>query len=121
MLRRNFSRRAPVRRLPGLHRTRDPWKNCSLGDPEETISICEPFLPRAFIFQVPAVGFLEDGETMNQVATLFASIFTTLLAIINPLEALPVFLRLLQDRTARHIGRWRGGPAPTPLCCCSSS
>jgi multiple antibiotic resistance protein len=35
---------------------------------------------------------------MNQAATLFVSTFTTLLAIINPLESLPVFLRLLQGK-----------------------
>jgi len=42
---------------------------------------------------------------MNQVATLFVSTFTTLLAIINPLESLPVFLRLLQgkDRRAHRL------------------
>jgi multiple antibiotic resistance protein len=45
---------------------------------------------------------------MNQATTLFVSTFTTLLAIINPLEALPVFLRLLQDkdrRTHRLVAR----------------
>jgi multiple antibiotic resistance protein len=35
---------------------------------------------------------------MNQAATLFVSTFTTLLAIINPLESLPVFLRLLEGK-----------------------
>jgi hypothetical protein len=35
-------------------------------------------------------------ETINQAATLFVSTFSTLLAIINPLESLPVFLRLLE-------------------------
>ena len=35
---------------------------------------------------------------MNQAATLFISTFSTLLAIINPLESLPVFLRLLQGK-----------------------
>jgi multiple antibiotic resistance protein len=38
---------------------------------------------------------------MNQAATLFVSTFTTLLAIINPLESLPVFLRLLQGKDQR--------------------
>src|SRR5499427_9746830 len=33
---------------------------------------------------------------MRQVLTLFVSTFSTLLAIINPLEALPVFLKLLE-------------------------
>jgi len=35
---------------------------------------------------------------MNQAVTLFVSAFTTLLAIINPLESLPVFLRLLEGK-----------------------
>jgi MarC family membrane protein len=38
---------------------------------------------------------------MNQDATLFVSTFTTLLAIINPLEHYPVFLRLLQGKDQR--------------------
>jgi len=33
---------------------------------------------------------------MSQELTLFVGMFTTLLAIINPLEALPVFLELLE-------------------------
>jgi hypothetical protein len=33
---------------------------------------------------------------MSQELTLFVGMFTTLLAIINPLEALPVFLKLLE-------------------------
>jgi MarC family membrane protein len=36
---------------------------------------------------------------MRQTLTLFVSTFTTLLAIINPLEALPVFLRILEGRS----------------------
>src|SRR5215470_15737899 len=36
------------------------------------------------------------GAAMRQVLTLFVSTFSTLLAIINPLEALPVFLKLLE-------------------------
>jgi MarC family membrane protein len=41
---------------------------------------------------------------MNPALTLFVSMFTTLLAIINPLEALPVFLKLLEgkDDAAHH-------------------
>lgn len=35
---------------------------------------------------------------MSQEVTLFVGMFTTLLAIINPLEALPVFLKLLQGK-----------------------
>ena len=36
---------------------------------------------------------------MNSEVTLFISMFTTLLAIINPLEAIPVFLGLVQEKT----------------------
>ncbi len=40
---------------------------------------------------------------MRQVLTLFVSTFSTLLAIINPLEALPVFTKLLENEdAARH-------------------
>src|SRR5271167_321680 len=44
------------------------------------------------------IGRTEDRETMSQATTLFLSTFTTLLAIINPLESLPVFLKLLQGK-----------------------
>jgi multiple antibiotic resistance protein len=46
---------------------------------------------------------------MNQVTTLFISTFTTLLAIINPLESLPVFLKLLegQDPHVRRRVAWK--------------
>jgi len=37
---------------------------------------------------------------MRQVLTLFISAFSTLLAIINPLEALPFFLKLLEGEDA---------------------
>jgi multiple antibiotic resistance protein len=43
---------------------------------------------------------------MYPVATLFVSTFTTLLAIIKPLESLPVFLKLLEgkdERTHRRV------------------
>jgi multiple antibiotic resistance protein len=41
---------------------------------------------------------------MNSPLTLFISVFTTLLAIINPLEALPVFLKLLEGKDdATHL------------------
>src|SRR5215469_11038702 len=36
---------------------------------------------------------------MGQELTLFVGMFTTLLAIINPLEALPVFLKLLEGKS----------------------
>jgi small neutral amino acid transporter SnatA (MarC family) len=45
---------------------------------------------------------------MHQEVTLFLSMFTTLLAIINPLEALPVFLTLLEgkdDEYHRRVAR----------------
>ena len=45
---------------------------------------------------------------MRQEVTLFLSMFTTLLAIINPLEALPVFLTLLEgkdDEYHRRVAR----------------
>jgi len=46
---------------------------------------------------------------MNTVTTLFLSTFTTLLAIINPLAALPVFLKLLegQDQCAHRRIAWK--------------
>jgi MarC family membrane protein len=41
---------------------------------------------------------------MRQELTLFFGMFTTLLAIINPLEALPVFLKLLEGKSeAEHL------------------
>jgi len=41
---------------------------------------------------------------MRQELTLFVGMFTTLLAIINPLEALPVFLTLLEGKSeAEHL------------------
>ena len=45
---------------------------------------------------------------MRSAATLFVSLFTTLLAIINPLEAIPVYLGLVQDKPVdeqRRIAR----------------
>lgn len=46
---------------------------------------------------------------MNKVATLFLSTFTTLVAIINPLAVLPVFLKLLegQDSRAHRRVAWK--------------
>jgi len=46
---------------------------------------------------------------MNTVTTVFLSTFTTLLAIINPLAALPVFLKLLegQDKDAHRRIAWK--------------
>ncbi|KJZ37003.1 NAAT family transporter [Pseudomonas sp. B21-040] len=42
---------------------------------------------------------------MNSYLTLFFGMFTTLLAIINPLEAIPVFLGLLHDKDAAELRR----------------
>ena len=42
---------------------------------------------------------------MGQELTLFIGMFTTLLAIINPLEALPVFLKLLQGKSEEEHRR----------------
>jgi multiple antibiotic resistance protein len=45
---------------------------------------------------------------MEKSLTLFIGTFTTLLAVINPLEALPIYLELLQDqddRTHRRVAR----------------
>jgi multiple antibiotic resistance protein len=42
------------------------------------------------------------GAGMRQVLTLFVSTFSTLLAIINPLEALPVFLKLLEGASTQE-------------------
>jgi multiple antibiotic resistance protein len=39
---------------------------------------------------------------MNQELTLFISTFTTLLAIVNPLEALPVFLKLMEGKSVEE-------------------
>ena len=42
---------------------------------------------------------------MSQELTLFVGMFTTLLAIINPLEALPVFLKLLEGKDEAENSR----------------
>ncbi len=42
---------------------------------------------------------------MSQELTLFVGMFTTLLAIINPLEALPVFLKLLEGKDEAEHNR----------------
>jgi hypothetical protein len=45
---------------------------------------------------------------MSQELTLFIGMFTTVLAIIDPLETLPVFWKVLQAATKRNIAerRW---------------
>lgn len=41
---------------------------------------------------------------MDQASTLFIQTFTTLLAIVNPLEALPIFLKLMEGKdTQEHL------------------
>ena len=49
---------------------------------------------------------------------LFLSTFATLLAIINPLEVLPVFLQLLsgKDQTTQRVVAWRACLYATLLC-----
>lgn len=42
---------------------------------------------------------------MNSSITLFISMFTTLVAIINPLEAIPVFLGLMQGKSSEEQNR----------------
>jgi len=42
---------------------------------------------------------------MNTYVTLFVGMFTTLLAIINPLEAIPVFLGMLQGKDTAELRR----------------
>jgi multiple antibiotic resistance protein len=39
---------------------------------------------------------------MDQASTLFIQTFTTLLAIVNPLEALPIFLKLMEGKDAQE-------------------
>jgi multiple antibiotic resistance protein len=39
---------------------------------------------------------------MEQISTLFVGTFTTLLAIVNPLEALPIFLKLMEGKDDRE-------------------
>ena len=43
--------------------------------------------------------FPQEEEFMRKELTLFIGIFTTLLAIINPLEALLIFLKLLDGKS----------------------
>jgi multiple antibiotic resistance protein len=39
---------------------------------------------------------------MEQISTLFVGTFTTLLAMVNPLEALPIFLKLMDGKSDRE-------------------
>ena len=51
---------------------------------------------------------------MRQELTLFIGMFTTLLAIINPLEALPVFLKLLEGKSEEETSGWPDYRVSTP-------
>jgi multiple antibiotic resistance protein len=55
---------------------------------------------------------------MTAGATLFLSTFATLLAIINPLEVLPIFLKLLggQDAAAHKLVAWKACLYAALLC-----
>jgi multiple antibiotic resistance protein len=49
--------------------------------------------------------------------SLFIGTFATLLAIINPIEVLPAYLKLLEGKdAARHIARSRGNHASMRWC-----
>jgi multiple antibiotic resistance protein len=50
---------------------------------------------------------------MGRELSLFIGTFTTLLAIINPFEVLPVYLKLLEGRDVGTHRRWRGNHAFT--------
>ena len=69
----------------------------------------------AFIFQLPAVGFLEGRRDHEPDRNPVVSTFTTLLAIKNPLESPPVFLRLLQGNDQR-AHRWITRFVPAISC-----
>jgi len=43
---------------------------------------------------------MDEVVRMGRELSLFAGTFTTLLAIINPLEVLPVYLQLMSDKDA---------------------
>lgn len=52
--------------------------------------------------------YLLEGEAMEKSVTLFIGTLTTLLAVINPLESLPIYLELLQgqdDQVHRRVAR----------------
>ena len=50
---------------------------------------------------------------MGRELSLFIGTFTTLLAVINPFEVMPVYLKLLEEKTPRSIARLRGKHAFT--------
>ncbi len=43
-----------------------------------------------------------EGAEMEQIPTLFLVTFTTLLAMINPLESIPIFLKLLEGKDEKE-------------------
>jgi multiple antibiotic resistance protein len=45
---------------------------------------------------------------MSRELSLFIGTFTTLLAIINPIEVLPVYLKCWKGKMLRHTARSRG-------------
>ena len=53
---------------------------------------------------------------MRHALNLFIGMFSTLLAIINPLEALPVFLRLLEGKSEQAHSPSPADRASTPRC-----
>src|SRR5690349_20392428 len=61
-----------------------------------------------------------QGWIMQQITTLFITTSTTLLANINPLEVMPVFLKLLPTKAGKCIGTSHGAPASAPRHYCSS-
>ena len=73
-----------------------PMPSCSsqeqIAEPEVVIVDGRQVLATNPIHRSAIAHGPPTGETMNQAVTLFVSTFTTLLAIINPLESLPVLL-----------------------------
>lgn len=51
------------------------------------------------------LDFFAEGVAMEQIPTLFLVTFTTLLAMINPLESIPVFLKLLEGKDEKEHRR----------------
>jgi hypothetical protein len=57
---------------------------------------------------------------MEKVLTLFITTFTTLVAVINPLEALPIYLMLLSSQDEEPTAVSPDGLASTPPSLCFS-
>jgi multiple antibiotic resistance protein len=65
-----------------------------------------------------AFGSARERKSVKSEITLFVSTFTTLLAIINPFEVLPVFLKLLEGKdSAEHRRVARNSCLYTTLLC----